>query len=613
MFKTNRLLLLATALYVLLYFACCMLKFYTFAYDDFDLAHHDQMVWNLLHGRIYNSILGIDFLGNHVHFLTFLIAPIYYFFQHPLFLLFLQTIFLAAGAIPLYHLSRLYLDEELSVFVGLVYLFYPALGYVNLFEFHPTCFACFFLFCCAYYFYRQEFMAFNIFMLLSLLCQENMALIFLMWGPYALILKRPWKWVWWPSLLGFMYFLLCVEVILPHFNHNKFNFFSIYGELGGSLGQVALTCLVHPLKVLGIMFKPLKIVYLAELLISVSFLPLLSLWALLPVFLIFLQHLLSSRASEISLHFHYTAELIPFIFVAFIFGIRNLTSLKLNSRLIGSVLLFNAILAHGYFGPHLHLLEKFKELREDYGIGQKTRMLEEIPPDASVVTTFNFLSHLSHRENLYSFHYVFYGFYTLSDHPYHLPDKVDYALIDFNDWLTFGGFYGLSNYQHLVDFFRSNHWGAIDVENNVVLFKKGADDKYRLFDILKDRPIPSHSTDDLIDQRIKLYGYDAKLIGTNQLQLILYWKPLKPESKDIHWFIDFIDYNGKIFAEQIRPMDYQIWPTQAWKPGEYIKEYQYISLTPSLMGRIKHLSLGFFDFATGKLVATSSQISLSIQ
>ena len=40
-------------------------------------------------------------------------------------------------------------------------------------------------------------------------------------------------WVW-------FYFLICVDVILPHFNKNTFDFVSIYGPLGKSLGQVAI-------------------------------------------------------------------------------------------------------------------------------------------------------------------------------------------------------------------------------------------------------------------------------------------------------------------------------------------------------------------------------------
>src|ERR1700686_1111558 len=94
--------------YVIWFFSWCALKFHFFLYDDFDLAIHDQIFWNILHGRIFNSILGVDFLGNHAHFISFLTAPFYALFPHPLSLLFLETVFLAAGVFPLFALARMY-------------------------------------------------------------------------------------------------------------------------------------------------------------------------------------------------------------------------------------------------------------------------------------------------------------------------------------------------------------------------------------------------------------------------------------------------------------------------------------------------------------------------
>jgi len=601
-----RALSLSAAVYVLLFFSWCCLKYYGFAYDDFDLAHHDQIIWNILHGRIFNSILGIDFLGNHVHFISFLVAPLYWFVPHPLFLLFLQTVFLAAGVYPLYGLARLYLDCRMSLIVCIIYLLYPGLGYTNLFEFHPTCFAVFFLLCTAYYFFKEKFIHFNVFMFLSLLCQENMALIFFMWGIYAFFLKRELKWVLWPTFLGLIYFLICVYFILPGFNKKIFDFFSIYGPLGGSLGQVAQTCFLHPAKVAGILFQPHKMFYLAQLFTSVSFIPFLSLLSLLPVFLIFLQHLLSSRPSEVSLHYHYTAELIPFIFVAFVFGIKKITGVRSKSKYLGSILLLNALIANFVIGPHFHFMQEWKRLISDHRAVQKENLIEQIPGNASVVSTFEFLSHLSHREFLYSFHYVYSGFYTLSSQTYHLPGNVQYALIDFNDSLTFVGFYKPANYRNLEEFLQRGPWGSMDVQDSMVLFKKGVKNKYPLFNFIDNRIVAPHPVHLTVDDRIELYGYDAK-VQSDRIHLIFYWKLLALEAKDVNIAIDFIDQNGKIIERQYRPLCYRIWPTQAWRKNQSIEEHQYFSVSPVIKGRLKDLKIGFYDYQTGMLIPTDSK------
>ena len=591
--------------YVAWFFGWCVLKFHYFSYDDFDLAIHDQIIWNILHGRIFNSILGVDFLGNHAHFISFLVAPFYLLFPHPLFLLFLQTVFLAAGAFPLYALARGYHSCRLSLIIAAAYLLYPGLGYTNLYEFHPTCFAVFFILCTAYYFYKENFFFFNIFMALSLLCQENIALIFMMWGFYALILRRELKWVWWPVCLGLVYFLCCVYIILPGFNKNTFNFFHIYGPLGDSFGKVVQTCIFHPVKVAAILFQPQKMIFLAQLFISLLFIPFFSPLSLLPAFLIFMQHLLSSRLSEVSLHYHYTAELIPFIFIAFVFGLKKIFPAGSKHKILGYILFFNALFVNLIMGPHFCLMRDFKIMPFKFDVEQNEAMLDQIPKEASVVATFEYLPHLSHREDLYSFHHVYSGFYTLFTKPYQLPDRVQYALIDFNDFLTFYGFYGYSHYRNIDQFLKKGPWGTMDVRDTIVLFKKGEKDRFPLFSIINGPIAASHPINLTVDNKFELLGYDVKA-HPDHIHLIYYWKVLQSEQKDVNLRMEFMDQDGKMIESQYRPICYRIWPTQAWQKGQLIEEHQYVSISPRLRGHLKYLKIGFFDLFSGQSIPTDS-------
>ncbi len=74
--RMKKIIYLLIFVYVLFFSYICYLKFNSYNYTDFDLAVHSQVLWNILHGSIYSSILGIDFLGNHMHLILFLIAPI---------------------------------------------------------------------------------------------------------------------------------------------------------------------------------------------------------------------------------------------------------------------------------------------------------------------------------------------------------------------------------------------------------------------------------------------------------------------------------------------------------------------------------------------------------
>jgi uncharacterized membrane protein len=609
----RRVLCLSVGIYVFLFFSSCCLKYYGFKYDDFDLAQHDQLVWNLLHGRIFSSILGIDFLGNHVHFIAFLVAPFYWLVPHPLFLLFLQTVFLASGAFPLYALARRRLDYQTAFVISLCYLLYPGVGYTNLFEFHPTCFATFFLLCAAYYFYKEEFVGFNVFMFLSLICQENIPLIFVMWGIYAFFLKRPLKWSLWPMILGLVYFLFCVEFILPSFNKNIFDFFRIYAPLGHTLAQVLHTCFRHPVVVLQHMFTPYKLHYLVRLFEGEFFIPFLSPLSLLPAFLVFLQHLLSNRLSETNLHYHYTAELIPFIFIAFMFGVEKITRWVPSFKYWGGFLLLSgALVAHGILGPNFHLIKDWKDMASDYTIVQKEKLVDQIPKDAPVTATFAFLPHLSHHQDLYSFHYVFSGFYTLSRVPFHLPGNIQYALIDFDDYLTFYSFfYARDHYRHIDDFLKRG-WGTVDVQDSMVLLKRGVQDKYPLFNFIGPGQIPSHPLNLIVDNRLELFGYDISR-QEDRISLVFYWKPLKIEPKDLNMSVYFLDQKGQNIGKQYRPICYRIWPTQAWTLGQLMQDHEYITVSPQLKRHLAGLGFSFFDVHTGKTVPLSFLFTINFK
>jgi len=144
----------------------------------------------------------------------------------------------------------------------------------------------------------------------------------------------------------------------------------------------------------------------------------------------------------------------------------------------------------------------------------------------------------------------------------------------------------------------------------MVLFKKGIKDQYPLFDFDTTK-LPTHPVDDAIDNHIKLYGYDVTM-ESNRIKLELYWKALSPEVKDLNLFIDFIDKDGKMIGEQIRPIGYRIWPTQAWTPGQNIKEYEYINVSDKTMAQLKEMHIGFFDFITGKIISSSNKVVLSL-
>ena len=340
--------------YVAFFSVVSFLKFDSFSYRDYDLAFFDQIVWNILHGSLFSSILGIVFLGNHVQLIWFLVAPLYWVFSHPMTLLFLQSFALGLAACPLYFLAKKTLGPRWGVLIGAIYLTYPAVAYLNLFEFHPAAFLPLFLFSTIYYFHTQRYWSFLLFLLLAVSCQENIALAALGMGFYAFCRRRSFRWVVLPIVFAVVYLWFCLRVVIPNFNEDTSQFLALYKHLGNTPSEVILNFFKQPVSVFRFMLSEPRLFYLISLFGPLAFIPLLSPLPLLAALPLFAQHLLSSRASQFMIQYHYTAELIPFIFVSFVFGIKTMLKVKLLYRYRGVLVtaILVCFLAFSYFlGP----------------------------------------------------------------------------------------------------------------------------------------------------------------------------------------------------------------------------------------------------------------------
>ncbi|KPJ55459.1 MAG: hypothetical protein AMS16_04300 [Planctomycetes bacterium DG_58] len=173
--------------YCAVFITFSLIKYAYFLYNDFDLAIFSQAAYTTIRGSLYNSILGMNYLGSHMSLLMFLVAPIYGVFGHPVTLLVLQTVVLALGALPVYWLARRELKNAfVAVCFAALYLLYPALGYGNLYEFHPVTLTTTTLLFAFYFLWVGRFGWMVLFAVLSLMGKENVPLVVMMMGVYSL-------------------------------------------------------------------------------------------------------------------------------------------------------------------------------------------------------------------------------------------------------------------------------------------------------------------------------------------------------------------------------------------------------------------------------------------
>jgi len=77
--------------YIIVFSTICIRRYNSFAYHDWDFAIYANVMWNLIHGKLYSSIFAENFLREHASLIAFLLAIPYFIFRNPLTLLILQT------------------------------------------------------------------------------------------------------------------------------------------------------------------------------------------------------------------------------------------------------------------------------------------------------------------------------------------------------------------------------------------------------------------------------------------------------------------------------------------------------------------------------------------
>jgi len=181
--------------------------------SPFDVALYSQIQWNNIHGHFFHtSISGSNFVTHNSPFLI-LLSPFYAIYPHPETLLVLKTLFLAFSAMPFYLILRHFVNGRSIFPLMLGYLFFPFIVGQNFNAPHETCFLPPLLLFSFYFYLKNRFKSFMVFLLLSLSVKEHMALISIMYGLYSLYLKKEKHWVILPILLGVVWGIFSMWII----------------------------------------------------------------------------------------------------------------------------------------------------------------------------------------------------------------------------------------------------------------------------------------------------------------------------------------------------------------------------------------------------------------
>lgn len=405
--RTAFLLVLAAALiFVVAYSWLSIARHHRFNSTGYDLAINEQIVWNTLHGDFFASSLEVD-NSFADHFRPFLMVPmlVYAIFPSPVTLLILQALVLALGALPLYNLARRRLPDSVwPLLVTLIYLLYPALGFISRFDFHIESFAIP-AFLAAFDALDQERWDWATFWLvIPLLCKENLGLTVAAFGLYVgWVHKRPKLGLAWITL-GLATFWATSFWLIPMMRGEGSDTLSRYAWLGDSPLQMLRQLILEPGVVWAHINTPERWLYLLQLALPTGCLCLLGPFELVLAAPGLLLNLLADFSPQVSIYYQYSVPVVPFIFIAFVLGLqraRGWLSIPWQHYALGLLLLVLPVVAFNVDDPFTDH-PALPALWEEIGNAEVARMaLAAVPSIGSVVTTNAYAPYLAQRRELY--------------------------------------------------------------------------------------------------------------------------------------------------------------------------------------------------------------------
>jgi uncharacterized membrane protein len=401
----------------------------------FDMGIYDQGIWLVSRFKNpFDTVRGLNYFAHHVNIITLLFVPFYWLGAGPHFLYFVETLAMAAGAVPIWLLARDRLENEWAALgLAAAYLLYPSLEWINWWHFHPDALIITPLLFAYWLATRRSWRWFTVAVVVALFCKEDAALAIFVLGLFI-----AWRWERRVGLLtavaGAVWFILCTKLIIPTANGGIQAFYEeLFPGFGHTVTDIAWNIVRHPSRVIRLGSMHDRLTYYRQMLAPVAFLPL----AAIPVLLIggpqVLVNVVSGHPYTHDIRFHYSAIVIAAVFLATVESVALLGRTQSGRRFLVGVVAATALATNVAWSPS-PLGVKYHS-----GIWAKAQpkhaaanaAVAMVPSGAGVSATYYLVPHLTHRVHIYEFPnpFVVANWGVHGERP-PKPSNADYLVID---------------------------------------------------------------------------------------------------------------------------------------------------------------------------------------
>ncbi len=389
--------LLITSAGALIFFACSSLRHALFQSGAWDLGIFDQAVYLISQGQPpISSFLEFHILGDHAAFVFYLLALLYKIYPDVHWLLAIQAVALALGTLLVWHLAlQAGLKEAQVIGMAAVYLLYPLIFNINLFDFHSEVIALPALLGAILAARQSRIGWFCISIFTILICKAVLALTVAAMGVWLLLFENRRLEGAIALVAGIAWFIIATGAIIPFFGGELANVarhLQHYSYLGNSFPEIISNWRLLPGLIFAKVFSIDTLEYLALL-----FLPMI--WGLTPRHLTplvgaiptLILNILSNTSAQRNLVHQYSLPILPFLLLTVISSLSAKQGWLHNRRgiILWSLVAFLSLAKYGYFGSiYLNSVDTWQATRE---------AIAQIHTKGSVLTTHNIAPHLTHR------------------------------------------------------------------------------------------------------------------------------------------------------------------------------------------------------------------------
>ncbi len=392
--KNKYIIVIAT----IILFTCSSIRHGLYQSTAFDLGIFDQILYLISQGEPpIISFLNFHIMADHAAFIFYPISLLYKIYPDVHWLFAIQAIALSLGILPTFYLAiEAGLKRNVATTIAMVYILYPLVFNINLFDFHPDVIILPGLLWAILAVKVDNIWWFCSAIILVLSCKEVFSLTIAAMGFWLLFFEKKRLYASIAIIVGISWFIISTGFIIPFFDNETSGVgrhLSRYSHLGSSFLDIFKNLFLKPWLLLKAIFNLPNLEYLIWL-----FLPLIwgisykHLAPLISAFPTLAINILSLSQPQKDLIHQYSLPILPFLILVIISSLAANDAWIRNRKtiIIWSLIAFLALAKYGYFwSRYLTELDTLVATREAVSLIKNQ--------EGSVLTAAQIAPHLTHR------------------------------------------------------------------------------------------------------------------------------------------------------------------------------------------------------------------------